>query len=458
MSKYVKYISSTHYGAPIIKGDRHGYLVGMLRTVLCTGFNERSDITKIECLSEKTFKVYFFSEHGYSKNQTVQIKNSYINEFNGEHVVISNTATDIIVESYVNNLAPMIDSVFDGFSNVSIKVAPLGFIEAFKEGDRSAFTTDEREAYLYVDDRTPPGWIESGGRTPPCTPIVAMTDSMVDIDTMGRYIVPFVESNPDWVINNNYTRSGQRRVGLWNWYSFGANSTNILYHNTVADRNKQQHYQIIGNGRLFYLIMQDIFAQSSTTSTRMYCFGKVCNTSNPNILPYILKAECGHESYNVWHYVDFYQTYNNLITNSTTKYSGLSTDVVGTNTMGLLKYDNSISNTIFSPTMGWIGSSNMYSGGNGPSFINTENVFNVSTINIFGGNVNKRVGNISGLTWIYSSTNVAIEQNCIQVFSDDVGELTRMYFTKQFGSLGSSTASTFTYGISLDYKDWYNYE
>lgn len=459
MSKYVKYISNTHTGAPVIKGDRYGYLIELLRTALCTGFNERSDITKIEALTENTFKIYFFSDHGYTVNQTIQLKNSYIDEFNGEHVVISNTATEIIVESYVNNLTPMIDSVFDGFNNVSIKVAPLGFIESFKEGDRSVFTTDEREAYLYVDDRTPPGWIESGGRTPPCTPIVAMTDNMVDIDTMGQFVVPRIASNPSLTTNPNHNWGG-RRVGLWNWISFGTYNSNEMYQNTAAQRTTIQEYEIVGNGRMVYLIIN--VRNYSYFGRIVYCFGKINSEFKHNQahLNYILKASSPPSNYNTWHYVNVYHDYSNLPFNGVnTTYYGIGYET-GQNGQGLLKYNNVPQNVYYSPTMGWTSEATV--SGSGSTFPNpTTDKMHISDINVFANSLDRYAGKMSGLKWIYHNYNVVLESNKINTFVFG-GGYKKIYFVRFVGrstnGISSSTSNTYTYGISLDYKDWYNYD
>ena len=59
MSKYVKYISSDHFGSPELKGDRWGYCVELLRTCLVTGFNERTDLVNFEVLTPETVKYTF---------------------------------------------------------------------------------------------------------------------------------------------------------------------------------------------------------------------------------------------------------------------------------------------------------------------------------------------------------------------------------------------------------------
>ena len=68
MSKYVKYISSSHYGAPPLKGDRYGYFVELLRSCLCTGFNANDSIISIETIDE--LKKYWTEQRPKAKNKS----------------------------------------------------------------------------------------------------------------------------------------------------------------------------------------------------------------------------------------------------------------------------------------------------------------------------------------------------------------------------------------------------
>ena len=71
MSKYVKYISSDHFGSPELKGDRWGYCVELLRTCLVTGFNERTDLVKFEVLTPETVK---YTLNVYIDNEKINSK------------------------------------------------------------------------------------------------------------------------------------------------------------------------------------------------------------------------------------------------------------------------------------------------------------------------------------------------------------------------------------------------
>ena len=92
MSKYVKYISSSHYGAPPLKGDRYGYFVELLRSCLCTGFNANDSIISIETIDliNKKISITFNDPHTYSVDQTLLIENIQDFQFNGEYEIINN--------------------------------------------------------------------------------------------------------------------------------------------------------------------------------------------------------------------------------------------------------------------------------------------------------------------------------------------------------------------------------
>ena len=90
MSKYVKYISSSHYGTPPLKGDRYGYFVELLRSCLCNGFNANDSIISIETIDliNKKISITFNDPHTYSVDQTLLIENIQDFQFNGEYKII----------------------------------------------------------------------------------------------------------------------------------------------------------------------------------------------------------------------------------------------------------------------------------------------------------------------------------------------------------------------------------
>src|SRR5574344_2077222 len=100
MSNYVKYISSEHFGAPELKGDRWGYCVELLRTCLVTGFNERTDLVEFEVLTPETVKYTFTDNHNYTENQTIKISGTPFQELNDDSFIISTTPKEVIIKSY----------------------------------------------------------------------------------------------------------------------------------------------------------------------------------------------------------------------------------------------------------------------------------------------------------------------------------------------------------------------
>ena len=131
----------------------------MLRAVLCTGFNTRSDVSKVEVVSSTRIKITFGSIHNYSFQQTILLSGTVHSQLNAEYVVKSVNGLTITVDNYDSSIVLSPGTILDGLSEVSTKVAPLGFIEKYTDvAGRSVFTTDEDEAYFYIDDRKPDTW------------------------------------------------------------------------------------------------------------------------------------------------------------------------------------------------------------------------------------------------------------------------------------------------------------
>ena len=248
MSKNVKYISSDHFGAPVMKGDRWGYCVEMLRICLCEGFNERTDVTDIEVIDLKNIKITFQTAHNYAIHQTIAMSGTTLIELNDEFFITKVDGLSIYVKPY-NDIANIVGQVLFGLSTVKTKVAPLGFIEKFRDNNKSAFTTDEEEAFFVIDDNQPAGWWNGTGNSPIITPIVYMTDNLIDINTPGRYIAPYDIANPTWYSAREYTDTVVK-MGLANFISYLV-VTNNTGNNAIA-RVKPLKYTIIGNGRIFY--------------------------------------------------------------------------------------------------------------------------------------------------------------------------------------------------------------
>lgn len=459
MSKYVKYVSSEHYGAPVMKGDRFGYLVEMLRTVLCTGFNEHTDVRTIEVLTEKRFKVTFETEHNYSVNQTIKISNSPSPELTDEHVVYKvEDKFNIILETY-NDLGGIIGSKFENLFSVSSIVAPLGFVEKFQDGYRSVFTTDEDEAYLYIDDSTPSHWdgALSTNRTPLICPIVYMTDKKPDIETDGKYIVPFDTNNPTWYKLHSFLNGTNKRNGMWNWLSYGL-SGSASNGNLLAERSIPLKYDIIGNGRMFYFIPQIQWTPSSFYP-QIYYFGKInSDHDNNDNLPYILNSSLYLSNDNVYAYIKLNTTYYMFAPTNYQSQSYTSTIDIGNYTQAVLKIDNKSSPIFIKPT-----------------------IHNLNVISISGSTTNHKmeypdkyskklfvtrlkvndnngyIGDLSGLLHVSNIQPYYFPHGGIKNFGNKKMFVINGTYNAHL-TASSSTTSQYIYFLSLDYKDWFNYE
>ena len=152
MSKNVKYISSKHYGAPQIT-CHWGKTIEVLRKSLSEGFNERNDVNNIEILNAQHIKISFDTPHNYIDNQTIVIAGTIFGHLNDEFRVVSYDELSITCETYTEFTESQLIIDITTYEGITVKVAPLGFIEKYRDGDRSAFTTDEEEAFFYMDDR-----------------------------------------------------------------------------------------------------------------------------------------------------------------------------------------------------------------------------------------------------------------------------------------------------------------
>lgn len=476
MSKYVKYISSDHFGAPEMKGDMWGYCFKMLKATLVDGFNERTDLTMIEVLNKDTFKATFGTAHNYVANQTIKISNAPFSEMNGDAFVISSTATTVTCSSY-NDLTGLIGQVSTGtFKSI---VAPLGFRLKWGEAKRGVFVTDEPEekAYFYIDDRDPvdnvTDWKNAAGNTFFTCPLVFMTDKMTDIDTVtGRYIFPYDSANPDNYKKRNYkyTTVSNTQIpanGILNFITFGMTSSNSYANNPAAQATPIK-WTIVGNGRLFYFIPQVISGNSTLyggVKDFIHCFGKANNINNENISPYILIAN----SYTVASGTGCYSNERNYYGGSALAVSNIEANVtnyypqdIGKTQWGLLKYKNSVSHLKFYPSiMPNNTRANVSNSGTMtyPDDINKK--FYISSIKMTTNN--SYVGDLSGLMWTHNASSIFTPNRSVLKFNFKNKNKFIYILQGPFGhdinpGLTGSVHNTFIYGLSLDYRDWSNYD
>lgn len=474
MSKYIKYISSDHFGAPIMKGDRWGYCVEMLRKCLVEGFNEHTDLIRAEVIDVDKVKYTFTTPHNYVANQTIKISGISFPELNGDVFINASDANSVTCTPYTN-VSGMVGQVIDNITAKAI-VAPLGFKEKFKDGNRSVFVTDEEmeNAYFYIDDREPPTrWKNTtNGNTNITCPIVFMTDKMTDIDNAIGAIVPFDTANPDYYKKVDYNPVGGTTavgMGIWNWITFGISAgTSSNYPNTPAIQQVPIKWEIIGNGRLFYFMPQLLWG--GNIRKYLYSFGKHEEYVKKDSTKFYILTTCisqdqsstqnGAYSYRRLTYTGGTNPFNNLTLSTYSSYPYQNTDL-GKTWQGVLKYKNIPINIYFSPVQVNAGATiNLLSGsyGNYPDG-NTKKYY-TSRINAFNlsGDL---IGKMSGMLWTYNSSSLFMSDCSIKYFKYK-NKKKKVYIYNNLMCSGTdinpSTSSNYIYNISLEYEDWNNYE
>lgn len=474
MSKYIKYISSDHYGAPVMKGDRWGYCVEMLRKCLVEGFNKRTDLKRVEVISEFVVKYTFATPHNYVAMQTITVSGLIYPELNTEAFITSSDTLSITCKLY-NSVAGLVGQSVDNMSATSI-VAPLGFKEKFKDGNRSVFVTDEdtENAYFYIDDRQPTNnlsdWKESStGNTRLICPLVFMTDKMTDIDTVtGKYIFPYDSANPLDYKTANYKYGGNPANGILTFITFGV-AMSGSYYNAPSDQQVPIKYTVIGNGRMFYFIPQVVNYGGSGGYRKdfIYAFGKTGLTNSNLLTPYVLIANANNMRDSMGCYTNYNIYYGNSVLpiSNFGSINSVRTFDCGNTQWGILNCNGKSQALNFYPSV---------VNPNGASYVNISGnaglsypdsitkKFYMTPIKMVGTNSN--VGNLSGLMWTHSTNAIFMQNRTVNKYTYK-NNVKYVYFyqgsmgTNINGAIGGAGAyNTFIYGLSLDYSDWGNYE
>ena len=456
MSKNVKIYRSSHFGAPELKGDTYGYLVNLLRIVCTQGYNTHTDITTYSS-SDGKLTINFSTAHNYVEGQVLVISNS--SNINGEFLVISTPTSNILILIKADQDTKIENISLSPGIGISIKVAPLGIKEKWRDGNRSVFTLDEptESCFFYIDDEIPANWVQYGN----VTPLVFITDSMSDINTVdGRFILPYDTTNPTYYKEKSYTVGSMPRTGLWVWPSYIQKATSL---NTAISSALPAEWIIIGNGRFFYYILQNTNDRPFYSSNKCHLyFGKFKKNKNldNSIKNYLFSAKSIVATDNLYTtYSRFSNAFSSFFANQTSQYSRTNIDI-GQFDIGLLNNYNGTSTSLakFSYTKN-IG------------LLNSSVVIN-SNIDIFPSNDGMKYKNNKIYIFDSTSTYIGDVPGCLVsgqvkayndnslIKSSDGIRIKYLYNidTSINNSNGSSSSVSVNYTISLDYKEWENYE
>lgn len=474
MSKNVKYISSKHYGTPQIT-CHWGKTIEVLRKSLSEGFNERNDVNNIEILNARHIKISFDTAHNFIDNQTIIIAGTIFGHLNDEFRVVSYDELTITCEVYTEFTESQLIIDITTYEGITVKVAPLGFIEKYRDGNRSAFTTDEEEAFFYMDDNEPTQWAGAMASNyfPLMCPLVFMTDSMNNIDDEGRYIVPYDVTNPTRHRTKDWLSGTYKKTGLWNWVTYGHYShTNGTLE---AARNNISHWHIIGNGRLFYFIC-DIY-RTTDMHPKIFYFGKPNNDVKQTDLKYIMNNT--NHSGN-WH--DYTSTPNSpygRIDGAGSKYAFENTELPSSRAnysnmnyqpFGVLKINNKSITIGFNPII-----HNKINSPSGSLFNNSNIMYpdkNTMKLYLSDYHINCSegyIGRLSGTKYVYNADPLIHSHS--KIFKYNQNGKNKKYFCINGTFPNDSDSSTSSIGsnfnsayinkvifISLNSEDWYNYD
>lgn len=440
-----------------------GHTVNVLRKCLVEGFNIREDVSNIEILSVGYIKISFLSPHNFVEDQTIKIDGTIFEYVNDEFRVVSFDELTITCEVYKEFEETYIDTLINSFEGVTVKVAPLGFIEKFRDNNRSVFTTDEDEAYFYIDDEEPTQWFGSitANMRPAIAPLVFMTDKMDNINDYGKFIVPYDSANPTRFKAKDWLNGTYKQTGLWNWVTYGFQAV-ISNSNTLLQSQIPTNWTIIGNGRFFYFIT--VLTYNNVNYNGYYYFGKPNNTKeNLNDLKYITNT-AGYttsvtNSYQTARFTNIRSKFflESMITNDTL----LNIDI-GQAQMGVLKIQNKSSRIHFNPHIS-IGT-NLESGQiNKTHMTYPENYTKKLYMSDYHITTDYGyIGKLSGAKFIYNG-HALIHTNKV-IYKYNKNGKNKKYFciNDNFPFQSDGNSSTISVQkvifISLNNEDWYNYD
>lgn len=227
------WMHSGQLGAPQVTAAKgsEGQLLQMLDATLVSGFNQQTSASV--SINGSRVSLGFGTNHGFIARQRVIISGSDDPLLNGNHAVVEITPQTIVLN---------ISGVTITTGIVKAKVAPLGFESIFGSTDplkrayRSKDLTSTRTVlYLDMSLRTGHGYSTT-------SPVQrAMVTLCGDMATLG---IP-INSHTDVI--NDYAKNAN---GTLMWHVGRSDAKN-----TAVNDATSRDWVLVGNGKIFYLIM-----------------------------------------------------------------------------------------------------------------------------------------------------------------------------------------------------------
>ena len=268
----VKYFNNLMGGIPQLT-NAFGALTALLDAVLVTGFNLKTLDSLTHASGTATATVN--SGHGYSVNQVVLITGASPSEYNGEHVVLTTTAS-----TFTFSLSGTPTSPATG--TIACKAAPLGFEIAYTGTNKRAYRSTElvsNKPILRVDDSQAPDYASTYAKYAK----VSMAQNMSDIDTYVGVHAPYDPTNPTKNEVAMGTSSGIIN-GWYKWIYAHPYGSGMTADGGAGNRN----FHIVGDSRGFVLSVSSDVLQPSLRRT--YYFGDFNSLKSGDVFNSLLTA------------------------------------------------------------------------------------------------------------------------------------------------------------------------
>lgn len=289
----VKYFNSGMTGAPQISNN-WGDLVTMLDACLVNGFALKA----IDSLTfaNGTVTATITAGHAFQPFQVVLVAGADQPEYNGQFRVLSTTTTTFTYAITGTPVSPATSA-----TNLSAKVAPLGWEKAFAGTSKAAYRSKNPlspQNLLLIDDslKTPnytTGWAKWAN--------VGIVEDLSDIDTIVGAQAPYDPNSP----TQNWKQVQANQWGWYKWYHARSNQ----YESNGDSGGGNRNWVLIGDDRLFFLFCTNA-AGYGWYGRNGYCFGDITSFKPGDNYATVLCADDNYSGMGTyWSYPGQYNGY-----------------------------------------------------------------------------------------------------------------------------------------------------
>lgn len=262
MSKNTKLYTFSNSGAPkMYNNSKWGELIRVIRH--CVNGGGWHGINKIGYnVNNKYVRIYLDNiARTYSLYQTIQL-NDECGKFSNLEAIIRKVSSSYIDVTFHDDIRNVLSGDVVNLG-MQIRVAPLGFTEAFTDRDCGVFKTENHDFHFCINDNDPSNavftYVNDNSMFP--RPTVYMCDGMDVIHSNIGNIFPYSDYYPyEHIGGNHFKFTSENNTfiqnGLFNWGVQYSNSSSSISttKNTAFTEIK---WWVIGNGDNINLIVQN---------------------------------------------------------------------------------------------------------------------------------------------------------------------------------------------------------